>query len=1023
MSEYRLAEKPALDVLAALRYQPLAPDAALAMRQEENRVILKPVLIEALRAINGIGSDDAEAIYSDLATLSDNEDWQKKLRGGYSRRLAGENRNRPIALIDFKQPANNRFHVVRQFRVAAQRPRIADIVLFVNGIPLVVIEAKSPLKTTAKSEEAFEQIKQYERDISRLFAPNAFNIVTDGIVTLYGATGAPSQFYAPWPDAWPHMRADFADDLAKDVWCLCEPSRLLDLLAHFIVFETDPETGRKTKKICRYQQFRAVNKAVQRVAEGVHRKGLIWHTQGSGKSLTMVFLALKLKTHLTLDAPTLANPNILVLTDRIDLNTQISSTFVACGLPNPKRAGSVADLREAVARGGNGQILLSTIFKFAGSRDPIPNSENWIVLVDECHRTQEKDLGAYLQATLPDAHFYGFTGTPIKSTDKDTYARFSIEGEGYLDKYGIDDAVREGATVPILYEGRKTDWAINEAEIDILFDRWFVDLPDDKREELKRKGLTLATIAKHPERVRLVALDIWEHFKQVCQPDGFKAQVVVVDREAVIFYRAALASVIAADLVKSGVEADTATAQADAMIACVYSQSQEDNKPSEIAEVAALRAGLETYYLDTAAEKEAKKRFKAFGVEPSFLIVCDKLLTGFDAPIEAVMYLDKPLREHGLLQAIARTNRTCSLTRADDVEITKPHGRIVDYIGVTSHLDEALQSYRSEDVENALRDIAILRNDLKEAHARYRSQKRAMGLEGMDEKVAAYAVGKFAADDREDEWFDLQRLARNFIRVYGNLSPDPAILDFTDEVKWASAFLRLATQVIAKDESLDHRSYTGKIRDMLEEHVHVTGLSTTIRLRNITDPHFVDDFATEEKTEEELQEAFVRKSAELRRVTRELVDKNPAQYGRFSERVLEIIRRFEQAQIAAAEGLRDFEDLTGGINAEQGAHAELGMDERAFSILRIMEALASDTVHATLRAAAVAIGAVYAGAQASQPAFTFMPEYLRSLRQQVRRILSQHDITETKAIRDAVEEFAIHAYAGVIDAVAPHRPG
>ncbi|MER8412607.1 type I restriction endonuclease subunit R [Mesorhizobium sp. M1342] len=1012
MSEYRFAERAAIDVLAALGWQEVSSQTALAMRVEDNRVILKPALTKALQALNGIGVDDAEAIYNDLATQSDNEDWQRKLRGGYSRRLAGKNRDQPIALIDFKVPANNSFHAVRQFRVAAQRPRVADLVLFVNGIPLVVIEAKSPLKATAKAEEAFEQIKQYERDIPRLFASSAFNIVTDGIVTLYGATGASSSFYAPWPDAWPRTRSEFVDDLAKDLWCLAEPSRLLDLLAHFIVFETDAETGRKIKKMCRYQQFRAVNKAVDRVSEAVDRKGLVWHTQGSGKSLTMVFLALKLKTHLTLDAPALDNPNILVLTDRIDLDTQISNTFVACGLPNPQQAGSVTELREAVARGGNGQILLSTIFKFAGSRNPIPNSENWIVLVDECHRTQEKDLGAYLQATLPAARFFGFTGTPIKSTDKDTYARFSIKGEGYLDKYGIDDAVRDGATVPILYEGRKTDWAINEAEIDILFDRWFVDLPDDKREQLKRKGLTLATIAKHPERVRLIALDIWEHFKQVCAPDGFKAQIVAVDREAVILYRAALATVIAADLVKGGMDADAARAKADEMIACVYSKSQEDNKPSEDPDVVALRTELERQYLDDAAEKEAKKAFKAFGQEPSFLIVCDKLLTGFDAPIEAVMYLDKPLKEHGLLQAIARTNRTCSLKRLDGIEITKPHGRIVDYIGVTSHLDEALQSYRSEDVENALRDIAILRNDLKEAHARYRPQKRAIGLEGMDEKAAAYAVGKLVTAGREDEWFDLQRLARNFIRVYGDLSPDPAILDFTDEVKWAAAFLRLATQVIAKDESLDHRYYTGKIRDMLEAHVHATGLSTTIRLRSITDPHFADDFATEEKTDAELQEAFVRKSAELRRVTRELVDKNPAQYGRFSERVLEIIRRFEEGQIAAAEGLREFEDLTGGISAEKGAHAELGMDERAFSILRIMEALAPDTGHGTLQDAAIAIGAIYAGAQASQPAFTFMPEYLRSLRQQVRRILSERGIAETKAIREAVEEFAVHAYVG-----------
>lgn len=1012
MSEYRLAEKPTLDALTGLGYTELSPDVVMAMREEENRVILKPVLIEALKSLNGMGAADAEAIYAELSTLSDNEEWQRKLRGAYTRKLTGEAQGRNIALIDFKQPERNHFHVVRQFRVAAQRSRIADIVVFVNGIPLVVIEAKCPLKATAKAEEAFEQIKQYERDIPRLFNSNAFNLVTDGITTLYGATGSPSQFYAPWPDAWPRQRADFSDDLSKDIWCLLEPSRLLDLLAHFIVFEIDPETGKKIKKVCRYQQFRAVNKAVARVAEGKLKKGLIWHTQGSGKSLTMVFLTLKLKTHLTLDASSLANPNILVLTDRIDLDDQISKTFVACGLPNPTQAASVSALREAVARGGSGQILLSTIFKFAGSDRPIPNSENWIVLVDECHRTQEKDLGAYLQATLPDARFFGLTGTPIKSTDKDTYARFSEPGEGYLDKYGIDDAVRDGATVPILYEGRKTDWSINEAELDILFDRWFVDLPDEKREQLKAKGLSLATIAKHSERVRLIAYDIWEHFKQVCRPDGFKAQIVCVDREAVVLYRAALAGVIAADLVKGGMGEAEAKTKADAMIACVFSKSQEDNKPSEDPDVAALRAELEGWYLDDAAEKDAKKRFKAFGEEPSFLIVCDKLLTGFDAPIEAVMYLDKPLKEHGLLQAIARTNRTCSLKRPDGVEIEKPHGRIVDYIGVTNHLDDALASYRAEDVQNALRDIGILHNDLKEAHARYARQKRLMGLDGMDEKAAAYAVGKMAAEDREDDWFELQRLARNFIRVYGDLSPDPAILEFTADVKWAAAFLRLATQVISKDESVDHKSYTGKIRDMLEEHVHVTGLSTTIRLRSITDPNFADDFEVEEKTEEELQEAFVRKSTELRRVTRELVDKNPAQYGRFSERVLEIIRRFEEGQIAAAEGLRDFEDLTGGINAEQGAHADLGMDERAFAILRIVEALASDVDHASLQTAAIQVGDLYATAQRDQPSWFFMDGYRKDLRKSVRPILRMNGIVDAGAVCEKIEEFAVHAYAG-----------
>jgi type I restriction enzyme R subunit len=1012
MSEYRLAEKPALDALIAMGYSAVQPEAAMVMRQEMNRALLKPVLVEAFRSVNqGLGAEDAEAIYNDLSTLSDNEEWQRRLRGAYSRRLKGEAKDRPIALIDFKRPKANRFHVVRQLKVESQRSRIADIVVFVNGIPLVVIEAKSPMRAADRSGHAFDQIKQYERDIPRLFHPNAFNIVTDGMATFYGATGASSQFYAPWSDPWPRRLIDFPDDLNKDLWSLLEPSRLLDLLAHFIVFETDPETGRRIKKVCRYQQFRAVNKTVERVAGGVRKKGLIWHTQGSGKSLTMVFLALKLKTHLTLDAPTLQNPNILILTDRIDLDDQISKTFIACGLPNPVQAGSVADLRDAVTRGGNGQILLSTIFKFQGSRTPIPSSEDWIVLVDECHRTQEKDLGAFLQATLPNARFFGFTGTPIKSNDRDTYTRFSEGGEEYLDKYGIDDAVRDGATVPILYEGRKAEWAVNEAEIDILFDRWFVDLADEKREKLKR-GVSLSLIAKHPERVRLVALDIWEHFKQVCRPDGFKAQIVVIDREAVILYRAALTRIIAADLVKGGWDAAAAGAQADAMIACVFSKNQEDDKPSEDADVEGARADLRAFYLDGEAEKDAKKRFKAHGVEPSFLIVCDKLLTGFDAPIEHVMYLDKPLREHGLLQAIARTNRTCSLKRADGSVIEKPHGRIVDYIGVTHHLDEALASYRAEDVEHALRDIETLRRDLRESHARYARQKRLLGLDGMGEKTAAYAVAKLVSRGHEDDWFELQRLTRQFVRVYGDLSPDPAILDFTAEMKWAATFLRLVQQAINKDESLDHRAYSGKIRDMLEAHVHVTGLTTTIRLRNITDPTFNDDFRIEGKTEQEIHEAFVRKAAELRRVTRELVDKNPAQYGRFSERVLEIIRRFEEGQVAASDGLRELQELTDSITTEKGAHTELGLNERSFAILRIMEQYEPGIDRAKLSGAAVAVDGIYAGAQRSQPSWFFMDAYKKDLRKQTRRVLTEHGLPEAKSIRDEVEAYAVHAYGG-----------
>ncbi len=357
-------------------------------------------------------------------------------------------------------------------------------------------------------------------------------------------------------------------------------------------------------------------------------------------------------------------------------------------------------------------------------------------------------------------------------------------------------------------------------------------------------------------------------------------------------------------------------------------------------------------------------------------------------------------------------NRTNSRDLVGKVALVRGEpGRIVDYIGVTQNLEDALASYRAEDVQNAMRDLEVLRRDLRQTHAGFIRQKRLMGLIGMDEKAAAYAVEALVSGGQEDDWFELQRLGRHFVKTYADLSPDPAILDFTADMKWAALFLRVAQQAITKDESLDHLSYSGKIREMLAEHVRATGLFTTVRLRNITDPEFKDDFDTAEKSEEELQEAFVRKAAELKRVTRELVDKNPAQYGRFSERVLEIIRRFEEGQIASAEGLKDFEDLTGGINAEQGAHDELGMSERAFAVLRIMEQHAADADHGTLQAAAMAVDAVYADAQRAQPLWFSMDGLRKTLRQTVRRLVVEHDLPEAKAIRDAVEDYAVHAYA------------
>jgi len=999
--EYTLAEKPTLAGLGKLGYEYLHPDQHDEHRDGENHVLLRPILIEAIGRINGVSEEVARATYSDLLGVTDNEEWTSLLRGNYSRTVPGESTKKTIGLIDFLDPANNTYTVTNQLYVKAEKPHIPDVVAFVNGIPLAVIEAKSPISSEDKSGKAFEQIKQYERDIPRLFYSNLLSIVTDGVHFYYGTTGAPLQHWSAWRDPWPRKDEDFGvDTLAKGLSCLLEPSRLLDMLAHFVIFEKR-EHG-VIKKMCRYQQYRAVNKIVDRTVAGEHRKGLIWHTQGSGKSLTMVFATLKLKTHRTLVSPELESPNILVLTDRIDLDDQISKTFEACGLPNPVQIESVADLHALIRSGSAGLTLLSTIFKFEGSTRPVPDSENWIVLVDECHRTQEKDLGAFLRATLPHARFFGFTGTPIKKNDKDTYANFGVEGEGYLDKYGIDDAVADGATVPIHYTSRKTEWQIDVARLDVLFDQWFAGESDERIARIKKKGVTLADLAKHHKRVELIAYDMWEHFKGWAEPDGFKAQVVAIDREAVILYKRALDRVIAEDLVKDGMSPEEARAEAAAMSACVYSASQEDGKPSEDPYIDAIRADLRTHYLDHEAEKRVKADFGTKGHPLRFLIVCNKLLTGFDAPIEAAMYLDNPLTEHNLLQAIARTNRP---------EEQKRNGLIVDYIGVSKKLDDALSSYRQEDVKNALRDVDGLRSQLRAAHAAVMALMKGIRRGTGDLKGEYDAL--IQALGTEDAWFTFRRKGKAFIQAYTAVSPDPAVLEYHEDLKWVAGFIYYATQRFEKNESLEHLDYSDKIRRMLAEHLDVTGLSVACKLRHLTDPEFWKDFEKDQKPED-VERAAIRKSTELKRITYEKKLDNPLQYGPFSKRVLELIRRFEAGQIGAAELLEEMEQVAKDLQAEEQAYTDSGLSQRAYGVYKILEAFQAAAAGGGsgdgLKDLAAQIDDVY-GSDETAPVGWHLKEQLRKdLRGRVRRIVHPTGLESWKEIPTRVEEFALKSY-------------
>ena len=599
-NEYTLVEKPLLDALTGQHgYRFIPPGEHASLRARENEVLFRPLLVQALVRLNGIPESVAEAVADDLARITDNQRWLQVLRGQYSRKVPGEATHRTIRLIDFDDVDKNDFAVTSQLRVQGAVVRKPDVVVYVNGIPLVVIEAKSPTNKGQTLFDTIDQVKSAEREVPRLFHSNLFSIATTGVDLKYGATGAPREYWSRWRDPWPREASEFADAAHQGIYALLAPERLLDLLAHFVVFET--RDGKTVKKVCRYQQYRAVNKMVDRVTDGEHRAGLIWHTQGSGKSLTMVFAALKLKTHRGIHSPRLQNPNLLVLTDRIDLNTQITQTFQAVGIPNIQAAGSIKQLREIVTPGSSGKVVLSTIFKFHWN-DPrllssvlserqaalreiaVDGSENWILMVDEAHRGQEKDLGAYVRAILPDAVRFGFTGTPVQKGDKNTFQNFGAlsaggGGEHYLDKYGIDDAVDDGATVPIHYQSRLTEWHLYDKEIDVLFDQWFAHEPPEKIEELKKRGVTKGDLARFEKRIQLIAYDIWVHFQAHVQPDGFKAQICAIDRRACVAYKKALDKAIAKTLRKTeGYSKKKAKRKAAEMSVCIYSPGQHDGE-------------------------------------------------------------------------------------------------------------------------------------------------------------------------------------------------------------------------------------------------------------------------------------------------------------------------------------------------------------------------------------------------------------------------------------------------------------
>lgn len=647
-------------------------------------------------------------------------------------------------LIDFNNIENNHFVVAQQVHYIAASEVYFDIVLYVNGIPLVVGEVKSATRPSVSWQDGAADFmggqKHYWKNVEPFFVPNLLCFASEGKTFAYGAINAGVKDWGPWHKT--SQRESIPTNLAsvlESAEGLLNPQTLLQLLHSFALFST-VKTGKNTptkriKLLPRYPQFETAKQIVERVIAGYPRKGLIWHFQGSGKSLLMLYAARMLRAD-----NSLKNPTVLVVVDRRDLNTQINETFGRADVKNLIKVRSCRKLGELIEQDSRG-ILITTVFKFKdveideNNKDGLNARDNIIVLVDEAHRTQEGSLGDKMRWALPNAHFYGLTGTPISSLERNTFKLFGAEEDDgrYMNRYSYKQSIRDGATNPVKFEPRLAELRVDREAIDAEFKRLVEEnnLDDDEKAALSKRAGKLAILLKAPKRMQAVSEDIAEHFNSHVKPKKMKGMVVVYDRDACVQMYYLLGAQLGFDAIEVVMNVDQSPIKATE-----GDKKGKQNKGKEALKLPIKEVDFERWQSidgDDQKQKDLIEGYKDAAHPLQLLIVTAKLLTGFDPPICYCMYLDKPLRDHTLLQAMCRTNRLFEIDG-----IRKELGLIIDYLGVFENLRSAL-AYDPEEIEGVIEGIEafkeLLPDQLKKCLAFFPGVDRT--LRGFDGIMAA----------------------------------------------------------------------------------------------------------------------------------------------------------------------------------------------------------------------------------------------------------------------------------------------
>ncbi|WP_293931776.1 type I restriction endonuclease subunit R [Iodobacter sp.] len=940
--EYDKVELPAIEQLKALGWThvhgSLFAPVLDGEREFWREVVLEKRLSAAILRINPWISDEnrrkvmREITHPQTATLmeANQQLWQTLVHyQSVIQDLGKGNKGQTVKIIDFDDLSQNEFLCVNQFKVEGINQNIIpDIVLFVNGLPLAVIEAKSPYITNPL-ECAIDQLRRYANlrnpiDVEgaeRLFWYNQLMIATHRDKAAVATISAKVEHYLEWKDAYPFTDAQVVaggdlDSLRPAMAVLqramgvaetravyevaqqyeaihsqqrliagvLSPINFLDMIQNFTLYET--VDGRVIKKIARYQQFRAVHKTIERLKNGQSKKdkgGIIWHTQGSGKSLTMVMLAVKLRRD-----PLLRDYKLVFITDRTQLDRQLTAQFERAQGETVHHATSVAKLKELLAK-DSADLVTAMVQKFQGGDEngqadfefpELNTSAKIIVLADEAHRTQYGALGVAINTGLPNAPKIAFTGTPLISSQKTSH-----EFGSYIDTYTIEEAVADGATCQILYEGREAKTKVTGDSLDKLFDEYFAEYSAEDKATIKKKFGTEQAVLEAPQRIRWVCIDLIKHYREHIEPNGFKAMIVTSSRRAAVLYKEAI------------------DALNGPQCAVIISGNHNDE-------------ALFTAHSDTSTHKLQIDQFKQPLLEQplSIIVVKDMLLTGFDAPICQVMYLDRKLKEHSLLQAIARVNRTAS---------GKKRGFIVDYFGLSDYLTEALDMFSKEDIAGALQDLKDEIPKLKAMHTRVMGHFKGLDIDHLD----ACILRLKDEDKRQQFEIDFKKFAQQMDIIMPDASAKPFLADLK-----ALGKINQGARNRYRDAQLDLAGVGEKVRALIEEHIRATGVDPKIPPIDLLDVDYKKKLQAH-KSEES-------KASEIENAIKHHIEINLVQdeeyYKSLSAKLNEILQKKAEHWDELVQLLLDFRDA---IQSDRKQAADgLGLDDTEFAFHNILMA-------------------------------------------------------------------------------------